>query len=127
MPVWDEEFRFDCSDDTLLQDETLTFKVFDSCDTSAVPNSPVDENIGLGQVYVDLNPLLTNQSDDAVSGGALGIDGWFPLYDTLSGVCGELLISVKLNFIGDVNPFRDSSAGVRLLPFSTISAVAAHQ
>jgi C2 domain len=118
MPVWDEEFRFDCSDDTLLQDEPLIFKVFDSCDASAIPNSAADDN--MGQVYVDLNPLLTNQSDDTDSGNALGIDGWFPLYDTLSGVCGELLLSVKLNFIGDVNPFRDSSAGVRLLPFSTI-------
>jgi C2 domain len=72
MPVWDEEFRFDCSDDTLLQDEPLIFKVFDSCDTSAIPNSPADENIGLCQVYVDLNPLLTNQSDDTDSGGCIG-------------------------------------------------------
>lgn len=111
-PVWDEEFRFDCSDDTLLQDEPLIFKVFDS---DVTPGQ--DENIG--QVYVDLNPLLASQSDDN-EGGATGIDGWFPLYDTLSGVCGELLLAVKLNFIGDVNPFRDSSAGVRLLPFSTI-------
>ena len=111
-PVWDEEFRFDCSDDTLLQDEPLIFKVFDS---DVTPGQ--DENIG--QVYVDLNPLLTSQSDDN-EGGATGIDGWFPLYDTLSGVCGEILLSVKLNFIGDVNLFRDSSAGVRLLPFSTI-------
>ena len=29
-------------------------------------------------------------------------------------------LSVKLNFIGDVNPFRDSSAGVQLFPFSTL-------
>ena len=48
------------------------------------------------------------------------IDGWFPLYDTLGGVRGELGLSVKLNFIGDVNPFRDSSAGVQLFPFSTL-------
>ena len=48
------------------------------------------------------------------------IDGWFPLYDTLGGVRGELELSIKLNFIGDVNPFRDSSAGVQLFPFSTL-------
>jgi C2 domain len=122
-PVWEEEFRFDCSDDTILQDEPLIFKVMDSSYDSGVSSvfgqtvNLIDESIG--QVYVDLNPLLTSQSDDTET-GALGIDGWFPLYDTLSGVCGELLLSVKLNFIGDVNPFRDSSAGVRLLPFSTI-------
>ena len=48
------------------------------------------------------------------------IDGWFPLYDTLGGVRGELGLSIKLNFIGDVNPFRDSSAGVQLFPFSKL-------
>jgi hypothetical protein len=122
-PVWEEEFRFDCSDDTLLQDEPLIFKVMDSSSHDGVGNAVFGQTSGLsnesiGQVYVDLNPLLTSQSDDPES-GALGIDGWFPLYDTLSGVCGELLLSVKLNFIGDVNPFRDSSAGVRLLPLST--------
>jgi C2 domain len=123
-PVWEEEFRFDCSDDTLLQDEPLIFKVMDSSSHDVAGNTIFGQAAGLsnesiGQVYVDLNPLLTSQSDDTET-GALGIDGWFPLYDTLSGVCGELLLSVKLNFIGDVNPFRDSSAGVRLLPFSTI-------
>jgi hypothetical protein len=57
-------------------------------------------------------------------GGGLGIDGWFPLYDTLAGVRGELCLAVKLNFIGDVNPFRESSAGVRLLPVSTMDPAA---
>lgn len=115
-PVWDEEFRFDVSDDTLLQDEPLIFKVFDSDNTLLS-----DENIG--QVYVDLNPLLTSQSDDTddkEGSSGIQIDGWFPLYDPLTGVCGELLLSVKLNYIGDINPFRDSSAGVRLFPFHTI-------
>jgi C2 domain len=119
-PTWEEEFRFDCSDDTLLQDEPLIFKVFDAApESGAISQIAGSSDISIGQVYVDLNPLLTSQSDDTDT-GALGVDGWFPLYDTLSGVCGELLLSVKLNFIGDVNPFRDSSAGVRLLPFSTI-------
>lgn len=115
QPLWNEEFRFECSDDTLLQDEPLIFKVFD-CDYTA--QSANDHDIGM--VYVDLNPLLTRQSYDDNQEGFTSIDGWFPLYDTLAGVCGELLLSVKLNYIGDVNPFRDSSAGVRLLPFSTI-------
>lgn len=128
-PVWNEEFRFDVSDDTLLQDEPLVFKVCDAEQSTSIA-SPLsggsrntDQSIGI--VYVDLNPLLTAESgrsedndNDADQGG--GIDGWFPLYDTLTGVRGELLLSVKLTFIGDVNPFRDSSAGVRLLPFSRI-------
>lgn len=108
-PYFGEEFRFDVSDDTLLQDEPLIFKVWNSLDYKQ------DELIGL--VYADLNPIL-NTTADTVDGGI--IEGWFPLYDTLAGVRGEVRLSVKLNFIGDVNPFRDSSAGVRLLPVSTI-------
>ena len=118
-PVWDEEFRFDVSNDTLLQDEPLIFKV---CDSDALS---YDESIGL--VYIDLNPLLTqtareeDDDDEHYEGQPAGIiDGWFPLYDTLGGVRGELGLSVKLNFIGDINPFRDSSAGVQLFPFSTL-------
>jgi hypothetical protein len=113
-PIWNEEIRFDIASDSLLQDEPLIFKV---CDSDALS---YDESIGL--VYVDLNPLLTQTAskDDDEEGQAGIIDGWFPLYDTLGGVRGELGLSVKLNFIGDVNPFRDSSAGVQLFPFSTL-------
>eukprot|EP00966_Prymnesium_polylepis_P006653 153095-Prymnesium_polylepis.1 len=38
--------------------------------------------------------------------------GWFPLYDTLRGVQGALSVVVKMDFIGDVNPFKESGAGV---------------
>lgn len=102
-PVWDEDCRFEV-DDKLLQDEPLIFRV---CYSDSIGQ---DELIGL--VYVDLNPLLTqtaSRNDD--DNGESKIDGWFPLYDTLGGVRGELGLSVKLNFIGDENPFRDSSAG----------------
>lgn len=129
------EFRFDVSNDALLQDEPLLFRV---CDSDALSS---DESIGV--VYIDLNPLLTQtaskenliaMSEEGLLSGEhhrhlpshhdhsnVGVlDGWFPLYDTLGGVRGELELSVKLNFIGDVNPFRDSSAGVQLFPFSTL-------
>ncbi len=49
---------------------------------------------------------------------ALVIQGWFPLYDTLRGVRGDLHIVVKLQFVGNENPFRDSSAGVRFFAAS---------
>jgi C2 domain len=118
-PVWDEEIRFDVSNDTLLQDEPLIFQVCDSDALSA------DESIG--RVYVDLNPLLTqtaSTNDDDEEDRHHYLDGWFPLYDTLGGVRGELELSVKLNFIGDVNPFKESSAGVQLFPFSTLDPAA---
>jgi C2 domain len=138
QPVWDEEFRFDVSDDSLLQDEPLVFKVCDLAENSTssamnrsnsstgvfMSTSTQTDETSIGLVYIDLNPLLTSEAememDDSDFEALDGVDGWFPLYDTLNGVRGELLLSVKLNFIGDVNPFRDSSAGVRLLPFSTL-------
>lgn len=151
--IWEEDFRFDVADDRLLQEEPLIFKVYVKGGTSRLNvTDPEDGDECLGLVYVDLNPLLTAEADrnedgDATStpaansiaalnnstsalltmtgtGGGLGIDGWFPLYDTLAGVRGELCLSVKLNFIGDVNPFRESSAGVRFFPFSTLDPTA---
>ena len=92
-PVWDEEFRFDVSNDTLLQDEPLIFQVCDSDALSA------DESIG--RVYVDLNPLLTTTTktasdEDDDEDRHHHLDGWFPLYDSLCGVRGELELSVKV-------------------------------
>lgn len=135
-PTWDEEFRFDVTADSMLQDEPLIFRV---CDWDAIQS---DESIGL--VYIDLNPLLSTQAAredeeahrdgsalrlDAWKGGiSTGvIDGWFPLYDTLGGVRGELGLSIKLSYIGEFNVFKDSSAGVRLLPFSTLDPVAGYR
>lgn len=159
-PIWNEEFRFEVADDTLLQDEPLIFKV---CDSESIR---ADESIGL--VYIDLNPLLMQTTRDDYDGeestvtifgrgGEFGltgdltsgtgdfglelsrgmnairnstqqgvIDGWFPLYDTLGGVRGELGLSVKLKFIGDENPFRYSSAGVELFPFSQLDPAAGY-
>ena len=47
--------------------------------------------------------------------------GWFPLYDTLQGIQGSLNVAVKLQYIGNDNPFRDSSAGVQFFSSSTLS------
>lgn len=41
------------------------------------------------------------------------IAGWFPIYDTLKGIRGELNVTVKLEFFGNVNEFKDASAGVQ--------------
>ena len=118
--VWNEEFRFEVANDKLLQEEPLIFKVW-VANANGLEGSLQGGSTSLGLVYVDLNPLLrtSNTSDDEDQRGLVldSIDGYFPLYDTLSGVRGELGLSIKINFIGDVNPFRDSSAGVQLFPF----------
>ena len=71
-PNWNEDFRFEVSDDADLQNEPLELKIFDY-DTITL-NDPV------GTVFVDLNPLLSTPDTQ--------ISGWFPIIDTLKGVRG---------------------------------------
>ena len=97
-PVWDCDFRIDVTDDTALQDEPLQLRVFDF--------DVVTANDIIGSVLLDLNPLLMSDHSS--------VTGWFPIHDSFRGVCGELHASVKVQFVGDINPFRESSAGVPL-------------
>lgn len=90
----------------MLQEEPLIFKVWISNNSESnyhAHNRSVETSLGL--VYVDLNPLLRtdNFDDDEQQGQHVldSIDGFFPLYDTLNGVRGELELAVKLDFIGD--------------------------
>ncbi len=50
----------------------------------------------------------------------LSIEGWFPIYDTLKGIRGELHVGAKIRCIGDVNPFRESSAGIQFFAASEL-------
>ncbi|OLY79578.1 C2 domain-containing protein 5 [Smittium mucronatum] len=45
---------------------------------------------------------------------ARSIGGWFPIFDCQTGIRGELQCQIKLEFFGDVNPFRGSSAGIKI-------------
>lgn len=73
----------------------------------------------IGAVYVDLNPLLVRTTGD--SDKDLVIEGWLPLFDTFKGARGYISVVVKLSFIDNDNPFRDSSAGVHFFSSSTLS------
>ena len=80
----------------------------------------------IGVVYIDLNPLImrtssTTHERSAAERDSLVIQGWFPLFDTLHGIRGALKVTVKLQFIGNDNPFRDSSAGVHFFSTSSLS------
>ncbi|KAJ1332736.1 hypothetical protein BSLG_008365 [Batrachochytrium salamandrivorans] len=107
-PVWSEDFRFasisEVSDDADLQNEPLELKIMDY--------DQITYNDAIGTVFIDLNPLLTWDSPAQIS-------GWFPVYDTLLGVRGELNAQVKLQLFGDINPFKDSSAGVQFFTVPT--------
>ena len=38
--------------------------------------------------------------------------GWFPIYDTFRGICGDIHLSMKLELFRNVNEFRESSTSV---------------
>jgi hypothetical protein len=109
-PVWNEDFRFEVIDDSILQDAPIELKCIDH----DIYSSEV-----IGVVYIDLNPLIMRTTHG--SDRDLSISGWFPLFDTVRGVRGSLLVTVKLQFIGNENPFRDSSAGVQFFSSSQLS------
>ena len=95
-PVWDEDFRFEVSDDRILQDGPLQFRAIDNSNGET-----------LGYLMIDLNPLMASDSPYV-------LNGWFPLFDSVTTCdCGELLLQARFQFFGDSNPFKESSAGVQ--------------
>ena len=104
---WNQEFRIEVADDCDLQDCPLVLKCFDKDIMSS------DDEIGA--VCIDLNPLLLQHEQ-------VQLAGWFPLYDSLRGACGELSIVVKMDFVGDVNPFKESGAGVQFFSAEGVPA-----
>jgi len=110
-PVWNEDFRFEVSDDSQIQTEPLELKVMDF--------DQISRNDPIGQISLDLNPLISVSTVGSVT-NAPQIQGWFPIYDSLKGVRGELNVLVRLEYFGDRNPFKDSSAGVQFFSITSI-------
>lgn len=102
-PKWEEDFRLEVSDDAQLQDTPLQLHVYKNTST------------WIGSLTVDLNPLLARDSP-------YGICGWFPLNTDGggSGSRGEIFLQAKIQFFGDSNPFKESSAGVQFFCSSEI-------
>lgn len=97
-PYWNSEwFRFEI-DDEELQDEPLQIRIMDYDTYSA--------NDAIGKVYIDLNPLLQKDSRHVLS-------GWFPIYDTMHGIRGEVNCIVKVALFSDANRYRQSSCGFK--------------
>ena len=74
----------------------------------------------IGVVHLDINSLLTESTNTSVSDNKLMIDGWFPIYDTLEGIRGELHVIVRLGLIMDINKFDNASTNVRFFGVSTL-------
>ena len=109
-PVWNSDFTFEVLSDGALQESPVEFRVMDQ----DLYSSEV-----IGSVFVDLNPLIMRTTSETKD--PLVIKGWFPVYDSLTGMNrGSLKISIKLQFIGNDNPF-DLSAGVQFFSTSHLS------
>ncbi|XP_072552021.1 C2 domain-containing protein 5 isoform X6 [Salminus brasiliensis] len=104
-PQWNSEwFKFEVDDED-LQDEPLQITVLDHDTYSA--------NDAIGKVYIDIDPLLSSEAATVIS-------GWFPIYDTIHGIRGEINVLVKVDLFNDLNRFRQSSCGVKFFCTSSI-------
>ncbi|XP_043943651.1 C2 domain-containing protein 5 isoform X19 [Protopterus annectens] len=104
-PQWNSEwFKFEVDDED-LQDEPLQITVLDHDTYSA--------NDAIGKVYIDIDPLLSSEAATVIS-------GWFPIYDTIHGIRGEISIVVKVDLFNDLNRFRQSSCGVKFFCTASI-------
>lgn len=45
-------------------------------------------------------------------GGSV-VSGWFPVFDTMHGIRGEVHIIIKVELFSDFNRFRQSSCGIQ--------------
>ncbi|KAF7224535.1 C2 domain-containing protein 5 isoform X20 [Nothobranchius furzeri] len=104
-PQWNSEwFKFEVDDED-LQDEPLQITVLDHDTYSA--------NDAIGKVYIDIDPLLCTEAASIIS-------GWFPIYDTIHGIRGEINVLVKVELFNDLNRFRQSSCGVKFFCTTSI-------
>ncbi|XP_058883086.1 C2 domain-containing protein 5-like isoform X10 [Acipenser ruthenus] len=104
-PQWNSEwFKFEVDDED-LQDEPLQITVLDHDTYSA--------NDAIGKVYIDIDPLLSSEAATVIS-------GWFPIYDTIHGIRGEINVVVKVDLFNDLNRFRQSSCGVKFFCTTSI-------
>ncbi|KAH3763494.1 hypothetical protein Pelo_4678 [Pelomyxa schiedti] len=101
-PQWNSNFKFEVANDAVLLDQPAELRVWD--------RDVVSANDVIGTVYLDLTPLLVPLPKR--------LGGWFPIYDTLRGVRGELQVEAKLNVIRNTNPFSDTSTSVRFFACS---------
>lgn len=97
-PSWNTDWFCFELDDQALQEEALLLKVMDH-DTYSAHDT-------IGRVYFDLNPLLSR-------GQTRCLNGWFPIYDTMHGIRGEISLAIRVDVFLDASRYRQSSLGVR--------------
>ncbi|KAJ1914117.1 hypothetical protein IWQ60_008936 [Tieghemiomyces parasiticus] len=140
-PVWNEDFRLEVIHDTALQDEPLELRVLDydaitaddvigtvmldlnplltarTVSAMAAPTTTTAEtdcSSSLATAPVNAPTTTAASVGDLPAATLPSYAGWFPVTHSLLGIRGEIRVQVRLQFLGDTNPFKDSSAGVPL-------------
>ncbi|KAJ1658009.1 hypothetical protein IWQ61_002673 [Dispira simplex] len=150
-PVWNEDFRLEVINDAILQNEPLELRILDYDAITAddvIGTVLLDLNPLLASLETP-RPLLppallpsgiksgdglavpATTAPDGLPGVTLSpapnasllpsYTGWLPVTHSLLGIRGEIQIQVRLQFFGDANPFKNSSAGVHI--FSSTHAL----
>ncbi|CAH8839206.1 unnamed protein product [Trichobilharzia szidati] len=104
-PSWNTDWFCFKLDDQSLQEEALLLKVMDH-DTYSAHDT-------IGRVYFDLNPLLSR-------GQTRCLNGWFPIYDTMHGIRGEICLAIRVDVFLDASRYHQSSLGVKFFHCCTI-------
>lgn len=121
-PVWNKSFEFEVVDDSLLQDQTILFTLYD--------DNKLQQDKTIGSIRVDLNCLLMHGStllgDDQKQKQVCGeitdqIEGWFQIYDTLKGPVGELYLSIEVVLLEDQMKYDESATTVQFFAASVLS------
>ncbi|CAF0888667.1 unnamed protein product [Brachionus calyciflorus] len=103
-PEWNSKFVFEVEEDE-IQEEPLQIRVLD--------HDTYSSHDAIGKVYIDLKPLLSQNGPNL-------LNGFFPIYDTLHGIRGEIKIQAKIEIINDCNEYRKSSSGVQFFASSKV-------
>jgi uncharacterized protein YbjQ (UPF0145 family) len=104
-PRWDADFVIEVTHDGDIMKHPLEIKVWDRDVLSS------DDIIGI--VLIDLSNLLLSEATE--------IAGWFPIYDTMRGVRGELRLSVSVLYFGKATGSGADSTDAVLFSFGAVA------
>ncbi|EJW70312.1 hypothetical protein WUBG_18779, partial [Wuchereria bancrofti] len=90
-PVWDSNVFVFETDEQQLFDNPIQFRVMDHDTYSA--------NDAIGRVFYDVNLLVSKIRCSKAANNSMDFTNWLPIYDSVYGIRGEILISISLKLL----------------------------
>lgn len=109
-PVWDSDVFVFETDEQQLFDNPVQFRVMDHDTYSA--------NDAIGRVFYDVSLLVSKIRCSKADDNSMEFTNWLPIYDSVYGIRGEILISVSLKLL-----LSSDQQYVRILSTSIISTL----